>query len=82
MSSPPPLKPKTFQASIRIEVALAERADHLVRHLAAARPDLGAFTVSRAALLRLAMQRGIAALESELPPPPTTPLGRKRGRKA
>jgi predicted transcriptional regulator len=63
--SRPLTKPKTFQASIRLEVSLAERADRLAERLATSRPDMRAFGVSRAATLRLAMLRGLDALESE-----------------
>lgn len=52
------------QVSIRLPPALLERADKLTRKLSAD-PAHAAFRVTRAAVLRLALIRGIEALEAD-----------------
>jgi hypothetical protein len=52
--------------AIRVEADLLARATALAERMAQA-PDLRAFRVSRASVLRLVMLRGLDALDAEYP---------------
>lgn len=54
---------KDEQISIRLEKDVADRAEKLAQ-IMASRPEYKAFRMTRAAVLRMAMIEGIAALES------------------
>jgi len=54
------------QVSIRLSPALLERLEKLTRRLAAD-PERSPFGVTRAAVLRAALLRGIEALEADHP---------------
>ena len=54
------------QVAIRVEADLLARAAALAERMAQT-PDLRAFRVSRASVLRLAMIRGLDALEKDYP---------------
>ena len=56
------------QVAIRVEADLLARATALAERMAQA-PDLRAFRVSRASVLRLAMLRGLDALDVDYPDP-------------
>lgn len=54
------------QVTIRLPTALLDRAENLARKLAADPAHSTAFRVTRAAALRMALHRGIEALEADL----------------
>lgn len=52
---------------VRVDSESAQRADKLLKEMAK-KPDFKAFQISRAAVLRIAMLRGLESLEEEFLP--------------
>lgn len=74
--------PKTVQLNIKVEPDLLASADQLAQQLPAAKPDMRAGLVTRATVLRLALQRGIDELKREvIAAQPVPSAARKRAQK-
>jgi hypothetical protein len=70
-------KAKETQVALRVDEDTLARAQALAGRMARRSPDLAAFRLTRAAVLRMALLRGLAELEGEHPAGPGSGGGRR-----
>lgn len=75
-------KPPPTQLSLRCEAALAAEADALVGRIAGSQLDIRTLVDSRAALLRLAVTRGLRSVAAELDAAGVPTTAAKRARRS